>query len=415
MTALERAMGAYVTGNKFWNREIEIEIFTGMIDEGANILMAGHRRIGKTSLMHEVASRIHEKYYCLHVDLQQSKSAADAITELSKATHSYKKLWSRTKDVFGKIFEKISENIETLGTEELSITLRGGLTGDAWKSKGDHLLSTLAETDKPVVIFFDEFPILINRLLKGEGYRITPEGRGATDVFMSWIRANTIRYKDKLRMVITGSIGIEPALKQAGLSSTLNTFAPYILPPWSRETAIGCLTALGNQYGISFQQEALDRIVDKLGYLVPHHVQLFFDTIFKDCTRHSRMEVTEKRIDEIYQTGMLGIQGHAELSHMEERLKTAFGLEMLPISLELLTEAAVTGFLDAESAFEIIHKHPIEKRTAGEVLREILDILQHDGYLSQTDDKFVFTSNLLKDWWNARFGFSYTAASTRRP
>lgn len=80
MTTLERAMGNYVTGKKFWNRENEIEIFTELIDEGAHILMAAPRRIGKTSLMHEVALRIHENYYgCC---LKEAINAFDAGIQL---------------------------------------------------------------------------------------------------------------------------------------------------------------------------------------------------------------------------------------------------------------------------------------------------------------------------------------------
>ena len=411
---LERAVGNFVTGDKFWNRDGEIETFVEYLDEGAHVLMAAPRRIGKTSLMREVALRVQDRYYCLHVDLQKSESSADAVAELGKATHRYKKIWGKTSEIFKNILNRVKQNIESVSVEDLTITLRSGMTAGDWQAKGDQIFSTLAETDKPVIVFFDELPILINRLLKGKKYRITPERRRITDAFMSWIRDNSIRHKGSVRIVITGSIGIEPALRQADLSASLNTFTPFVLPAWSQDTAIGCLKALANQYGVSFQEGALYRITEKLGYLILHHVQLFFDNIYVDSKLHSRKEVTVDRVDEIYETRMLSVQGHAELSHMEERLKMAFGLEVYPLALEILTDAAVTGYLDSEAALAICKEYVLEGLTSKEVLRDILEILQHDGYLQQEGEVFVFVSNLLKDWWKWRFGFGYTPVSERR-
>lgn len=414
MKKLERAIGSFVTGDKFWNREKEIQLFTELLDEGAHILMAAPRRIGKTSLMREVASRISERYYCLHVDLQKSESPADAVAELGKATLPYEKLWGKTKGIFQNILSKVTENIESIGVDDLTVTLRSGMTSGDWQSKGDQLFSTLADTDMPVIVFFDELPILINRMLKGKEYKITPERKKATDSFMSWIRDASIRYSANIRLVITGSIGIEPALRQADLSATLNTFTPFILPPWNKETSIECLRALANRYEIFFQEKALENIVERLGYLIPHHVQMFFDNIYTDCRLNSCMEVTKERVDEIYNAKMLGIQGHAELSHMEERLKTAFGMDIYPLALEIITETAVTGSLDSQRAMKICDSYGIEDRSSKDILRDILEVLQHDGYLKQEGASLVFVSNLLRDWWKAHFDFGYTPVSERR-
>ncbi len=413
MEKLKRAVGNYVTGDKFWDRKEDLALFTELLDEGAHILMAAPRRIGKTSLMREAAIRLQDKYYCLHVDLQKAESPADAIAELSKATHPHKQLWDKTKGVFKNILSSIKDNIESLSIDDLTVTLRSGMTAGDWQNKGNQIFATLAETDKPVIIFFDELPILINRMLKGQEYKIAPDRRRATDIFMSWLREISIRHKGKLRIVITGSIGIEPALKQAELSATLNTFTPFAIDAWPPEIAEGCLKALANQYGITIQKEAISLIIEKIGYLIPHHVQLFFDNIYMECKRKGHTDVTADIALKVYETKMLGIRGHAELSHMEERLKMAFGLDIFPAALELLTETAVNGFLDGNSAQAICNNYDIGMNDPNKTLREILEILQHDGYLTRKEDGFIFSSNLLKDWWNARFAFGYTPVAKR--
>jgi len=183
------------------------------------------------------------------------------------------------------------------------------------------------------------------------------------------------------------------------------------LPAWSQETAIGCLNALANQYGVSLQKDALYRITEKLGYLIPHHVQLFFDNIYVDSKLHSRTQVTADRVDEIYQTRMLSVQGHAELSHMEERLKMAFGLEVYPLALEILTEAAVTGYLDAKAALTICKDYVFEGLTSREVLRDILEIFSEkhcDKCLTKTskNGKTTWFHNVLEAKLVCSNGFS---------
>ena len=209
--------------------------------------------------------------------------------------------------------------------------------------------------------------------------------------------------------------GIEPALKHADLSATLNTFTSFVLPPWTDEAAKGCLEALSNQYEIPFQPEAISRILEILGCLIPHHVQLFFDNIYTDWKRRKYREVTPELVDEVYNTQMLSIRGHAELSHMEERLKMAFGLEIYTVALEILTETAVRGFLDSEATMAICEQGAENSnRDPNALLQEILEILQHDGYLEQKGDRFIFISHLLRDWWKSRFEFGYTPVSERR-
>ncbi len=411
---LKSGHGNWVEGDQFWDRDREITRFTELLDEGAHILLVAPRRIGKTSLMREVGRRIEGKYICLQVDLQQSHLAADAVAELSVATRPYKKLWEKTSDIFHNVMGLVKNNVESLQISELTLTLRSGLTAADWRAKGDRLLDYLAGSDRPVVIFFDEIAILVNRMLKGSDYKITPERIREVDAFMSWLRDNSIRHKGKLRIVLTGSIGIEPILRQAGMSATLNTFSPFDLPPWDSETAVGCLEALANQYGLRLQDAAGERMVEKLGCCIPHHVQTFFDKIYTECKFKHQTGVTADFVEEVYQRDMLGVRGHAELSHLEERLKMVLGAELYPLALELLTETAVVGWLTTETATYLCRQYQLENQTSDDALKEILGIFEHDGYLQKVGMEFRFVSNLLRDWWKAHFSFSYIPVSERR-
>ena len=93
---------------------------------------------------------------------------------------------------------------------------------------------------QPVVLAIDELPILVNRLLKDEAGRMTPEGKREADAFLSWLRKMGQSHRGRVTLILSGSISLEPLLEQAGLSAQANIFSPYDLKPWSEETAV-CL------------------------------------------------------------------------------------------------------------------------------------------------------------------------------
>ncbi len=414
---LIQAHGNWVAGEgRFWDREHEIDLFIEALAEGANLHLVAQRRIGKTSLMREVSRRLEEKnqYICLHVDLQQAQVAKDLVVELSKATHPHKPLWRKTREVFSNIFSKAAEGIESLQLDEITVKLRDGLIGANWEAKGDRLLAVLAASEKPVVIFMDEVPILVNRILKGADFTMTPERIAAADQFMSWLRKNSIEHRGKIRFVVTGSIGFEPILRQARLSATINHFEAFGLDPWDAKTAIGCLKALANRYGVKFQEGACERVAEQLGSCIPHHVQMFFSHLYKDCRKRDSMVCSTKDVGKVYEKHMLSARGHAELSTYEERLKMGLGEELLPFVLELLTEAAVAGRLSSQALDFYRKDHGLKGPEGRAKAREVLDILTHDGYLQLKPKGYVFISHLLRDWWKGRFEFGFTVAAERK-
>jgi hypothetical protein len=410
---LVREVGPWVDKERFWNREQELADLIELLDVGANILITAPRRIGKTSLIREAGNRLESRYCCLQLDLQKSHSPADVITELSVATRPYMKMWKKTKEVFKNIISSTAANIDSLNVNDLTIKLRDGLLTN-WQDKGNRMIEAIADSETPAIIFMDEFPLVVNRLLKGSEYKITPGRLKETDTFLSWIRSITIQYKQKIRIVLTGSIGLEPILQQAGLSHTINTFTPFEIGPWDDKIATGCLQALANNYEINFNKGAKEKMIDLIGSCIPHHVQMFFHYIYFDCKKRNNMNCTEKDAVNVYNTRMLSTRGHAELSTYEERLRMVLSSETLPLALELLTEAAVTGKLTPEAAKILSRDFTPNEKNTGEALREIIGILEHDGYLVSKKQGHVFISKLVRDWWKARFEFQYIPAEKRK-
>lgn len=413
MKKLKMGQGKVVTGEWFWDREKEKELFIQKIDEGVHVLLVAQRRMGKTSLMAEVAEMLNDRCICLFVDLQKCQNGSDSIVELSLKIRPYQNLWEKTKVVFSNVLSRVTDSVETVQISELGVTLRSGLNRGNWADKGDHLLDILAAADKPVILLLDEVAIMVNNMLKDEDNNVTAEGKAQTNEFMSWLRKNSIEHQGKIRIVISGSIGLEPVLHQARLSATINNFMPLELKAWDEETAIGCIEALANENGVELEDNVPQEIVRKLGCCVPHHVQMFFTFVYDRCVKRGHMLCSKEDVDEIYKEDMLGVRGHVDLVHYEERLEKVLPKELNTMALDMLTETAVTGHLSSEAIAAFQTEHSFGGRDIVEVQKEILWVLEHDGYLRSGPEGYVFASKYLRDWWKNRYRRFFTPVLKR--
>jgi hypothetical protein len=407
---MKNTVGAVVTGDRFWDREVDRKLFIEKIMEGSHILLSAQRRMGKTSLLEEVAEEIKDTHTCLFVDLQKCKSSSDAITELSVVIHKYKNLWTKVKDVFSNI----ANMVEKVDFKDIGVTLRSGLNEGNWSIKGDQLFDILSACGERVVLMFDEMPIMLNRILKEDNTKISKEGKSRADEFMSWLRKNSTKHQGKLNIVISGSIGLEPILRQAGLSSTINNFTPFELKPWEDSTAIGCLKALAREYKVKFEDGAPEKMIKLLGCNIPHHVQLFFQLVHDNYVRRKNMACTARDVETVYKSDMLSVRGHVELTHYEERLEQVLGKEKTALAFEMLCEAAITGKLSKDAILSFQKYYTFSEETTIEVQNEILLLLEHDGYLRKKGDSYIFISRLLKDWWKNRHKNFYVPVLERR-
>ncbi len=413
MEKLKQAHGNWVDGDRFWDREKDIELMVEKIDEGAHVLLTAQRRMGKTSLMREAKRRLEGRYICLFADFQKASSAEDAMVELSLALKPHEKLWARIRGLFANILIAVVERVEEMNVGELGVKLRAGLTSGNRSDKGDSLFSIMAGSEIPVLLLIDEAPVMVNRILKGGDYTVTPERKSEADRFMSWLRKNSQQHQGRIRIILSGSIGFEPVLRQAGLSAAINNFLPFALEPWDGPTAIGCLRALANEYGVVLKDNAEAEMIKMIGYCIPHHVQMFFTHVRDRCKRRGRMDFYPAEVAEVYADQMLGVRGHAELTHYEDRLKLVLGPEILPLALEMLTEAAVTGCLAPTAPSAIQTGYEFRETSVREATEEVLRVLEHDGYFKPGAGGYVFESRLLKDWWEKRYSALYVPALQR--
>ena len=378
---LKKAGANWVERDRFYDRDVELEALRERVEHGTHTLLTAQRRMGKTSLVRELLRRLEceGKFATIFVDLEAADTPQNAVAEIGARSMSVRGAWHRIRSGFANVLSGVVDRVDTLSVAELHVKLRAGIDAGNWQQKGDEILQALAENDPPVVVVLDELPILANRLLKGQDYRITPKRR------------------------------------QAGLSAHANIFAPFDLKPWDEETASNCLAALASNYSLDLPSDVRGDMCRRLRCNVLHHVQQFFDCLHERLRHARRREASLEDVEQAYVEEMLGPRGQIDLDHYESRLKTVLGTGLYRIALELLTEAAVQGGTLPRTAVEQHRERfPAEADADPAPVESVLNVLEHDGYLARQDGDYRFVSGLLEDWWRARHGQYFVPIGQRQ-
>ena len=414
---LRKAGGNWVVGDRFFDRETEIEALVERVEDGIHTLLTAQRRMGKTSLVREVLRRLEKKgdFETVFVDLEDASSPADAVVEIAARSKGIRRVWTRVQHWVSKWSTATVDRIDELGIPELKVKLRAGIDAGRWRIQGDALFASLAMGEKPVVLAIDELPILVSRILQGHDYRITPERRQDADEFLSWLRKNAQAHQDRVRLVVSGSVGLEPILARAELSAHANIFAPFDLRPWSEEIAVACLGELAESYRLQIPKRVRQEMYRRLRCGIPHHVQLFFDKLHEHLRRKQRQEASQADVAEVYSRDMLGVRGQVHLEHYRSRLRVVLDDERYEVAFALLTEAAVNGQLTDESIrqYQAIRSVLSDESTAR--IKDVLHVLEHDGYLARREGVYRFVSGLVEEWWRDRHGKGFVPFSERPP
>ena len=178
-TQLRKAGANWVDGDRFFDREAELEELRERAQNGTHTLLTAQRRMGKTSLVRELLRRLEDDGICstVFVDLEAANDPADAVAEIAIRAKPVQAVWRRIQSFFANHLRNVSGRIDEVAVSELKVKLRAGIDAGNWQHQGDQVFAALSSSDKPVVLAIDELPILVNRLLKGADYRVTPSGR----------------------------------------------------------------------------------------------------------------------------------------------------------------------------------------------------------------------------------------------
>jgi hypothetical protein len=392
---VKSATGRWVSADDFFDRQHELRLLESRVCDGNHILLTGQRRMGKTSIARELGRRLESQGWTfLFADVEAAADPESVIAELARALHPVQAIRTR----FAGSMRQLIDRVEEISALDFSVKIRAGIDAGSWQRHGTDLLASCAGYEQPVLLTIDELPIFLERISRGE------DGVHRVDEFLSWLRRELLTYVDgSLVVILSGSIGLRPLVERLGLPDRINHLDPFRLGPWDRDASVACFEALMRSYGLTAEDGVPGAVYDSLGIGIPNHVQSFFARLRDHVVVGERTRITREDVTKVYKKELLGPSGQIDLVHYEARLREGLDDDGYVIAMEILAEAATQSRMtpDAQRCLVGLYSH-LQSETRSK-LQHALDVLVHDGYVERQGDDYAFTSNLLRDWWAARF------------
>ncbi len=403
---MRSATGRWVSGDDFFDRELELEALESRVRDFNHVLLTGQRRMGKTSITRELGRRVEAKGWSfLPADVQGATCPEDVIASIAEKVHPIRSIARR----FASTMQRwMGDRIEEVSAYDFRVRIRSGLDAVNWRRHGEHLLHDCAHHENPVLLVIDELPIFLNRMLKEDGSSLR------VDEFLSWFRGVLQALGDgSLVLIISGSIGLRPLVERLGIPDRINHLDSFRLGPWSRETSVACFECLAESYELKVDEGVAHAAYEALGLGIPQHVQSLFARLRDFATMHGRDRIVVSDVDHVYRNELLGPSGQNDLVHYETRLQEGLDDDTYRISMEILAEAATQDVftVKARRCLEQLYSALVDD--ASDRVSDALEVLIHDGYLEAADNGHRFLSRLLKDWWSSRFRDHHTPLLNR--
>jgi AAA+ ATPase superfamily predicted ATPase len=386
---IHNAVGKPVEGDDFFNRQKEIdEIWSRLATD--DILLLAPRRVGKTSLMYRLRELAPARgFEALYV------SVADASTELAFARkllaeigqHKSKRRilsWLKKSPV-----ARFLSRVRRVGIPVFELEIGDEADGQ-WAAIGESIVSALRSTDSHWLLLIDEMPIFVLSLLRAD-----PAGGRARD-FLNWFR--TLRQHStagkNVRWLLAGSIGLDTVARRMDLGDTINDLFLYSdFGAFDRETASALLDQLALAYNVSLSSEVKRHICDRTGWLIPFHLQL----CFSELRSHPKPSTAD--VDAVFDD-LLSPSKKTYFDFWRQRLHQELGAPDDGRTVKLLNAVAADDTGASKATLQgVLAAEIVDAETRDRHLGYLVDVLVSDGYLVHRDGRYVFRSNLLRDYW----------------
>jgi hypothetical protein len=388
--------GNNALGNDFFDRKHEIARYWDKL-ETDNLLLLAPRRVGKTSIMKTMASDANRHgFAAVYVDVSDSEN------ELRFVQKVWSSLLSDCPDVAAR--DQLSGWLKNTWAADLVKTFKkaGGygfsIEIDAgqgsWQQVGEEVSALLGRVDARCLIFIDELPVFVLKLL-GDG---SPAGVDRVHQFLYWLR--TIRQKFPIRWMLAGSVGLDTVAARINVADAINDLHIEKLDGFSHEVADDFLQALAASYGIKLGPNVRMRLLERVGSdrPIPYYLQLMFDQL-----RQIGNEPAVADVDAAVEN-LLRPAHKNYFDYWRQRLFDELGRADAESAIHLLNRCCYEPGGELRSTLSLSLAGTVADPGQREnKLRFLLDVLQNDGYLLESErERWCFYSPLLRAFWMKR-------------
>lgn len=352
--------------------------------ERRSVYITAERRMGKTSVIRDKMSKEpRTDWHFIYLDVSRAATPLEFVEVLVNATRDRLNSEQKTKRFLHTLGNRVPAFISEFTVFGAKLKLPAEIGGD-WKSLLESLLNDLSATGERIVLAFDEVPLMLEAIKRGE---VDSQGvaRGEAVVMEILDALRAARQMDStLRMIYTGSLGLHHVLttlrEQGYQNDPTNDMTTVEVEPLDLEDAseLSRRLLIGEMITcIDLEKSAqrLAEVTDGMPYYIQHLVEgMVTNGTDGDPTTIDRL-LTERLTD---------LRDPWHLRYYDERIDTHYPASLRATAREILDQLALGELqtLPTRSLDEIIDGiNPDKAERSEEAVRNTLRLLGLDNYL----------------------------------
>jgi hypothetical protein len=347
---------------------------------GQNLIVTDPRRMGKTSFLARLVLLARPRSHAIKIDFEGVTSAQEFFLQLCTGLLGFAETSHRVKKALTGVFESLEMQAGPLRIA----------TGMKDRSATELLERVIASVDdqlrddkKLLILALDEVPqAVMNIVARDAG------GPAEANALLQILRKARGRPGSRLRWVITGSIGFHHVLRKAGSTEgAINDLEMLPCGPLDRGGATELSEALLHGISKSVTVEVTDALVTVSGAIpfLIQHLALGLE---------NRNDITALTVAEEFDALLDDRDRSKAWTHLLTRIETHYERDGQDLAKKILDIAA-----QRPVSFDELHEQLGAER---ELLISIVDDLEDDHYLIQSDGMLLWRYAVLQKFWMRR-------------
>lgn len=390
--------GSPVENSDFFDRPADLARLQREFRSNANVLLTAPRRVGKTSLVLRLCSlekgagrhAVYANVEGCHDELAFAEKLVDALNECG----FHPELMNRV----ALCFRRARQALSGMKVGAAGVDMEMGEAEDPDHSTVGRALESIfrkiENSDTAVLLAIDEMPELLFALLRQE------HGQDRVSRLLHWLRSLRQTYRRNIRWIFLGSIGLDSFVEERNLGKTINDLTPMSLEALTEEEAHAFLIALGESNNLPLREAERSAIIAKVGWPLPHHLQIVFHALVDTGVRKSGTSSVEAAFAELLKPANL-----SRFDTWRQRLDEQFSTPDATTAKDILRH--LCQHPEGRSREQMLNALMSTRQNADaaaveDVLARMLLILQRDGYILEKNGSYAFRSFLLREYWNCR-------------
>lgn len=379
--------GDAATDGRYFRRERINEDFWREIEKGNHILFVAPRRVGKTSIMMDLAENCTKKYVCIYQNIEGVKSRNEFYQRLFTLIIQ---CLNRSKLAEAKLFIKkcLSQyNIQEITTSGLKFSSKEL----DYEQELRNLIPSLAESKVHTIIFLDEFAEVINRLSKAD------QKSDAIDILHTLREIRSCKDFKNFSIVYAGSVGLEFVIRSIDRPKLINDLHPITTDALTPGEAVQFIRQLTDKATIQLSPDSEQYLIKVVEHLLPYYIQLMLEEIDLLARQQEKPLVEPADIDKAFENVL---KKSKNFEDWLERLKD-YHLERFGFINELLKHAAHKDQITIQEIYNIASSDSYKRE---DDYMDYIDQLATDGYLEEFPcQTYRFVSPFLKRFWLKKY------------